>query len=100
MVLMNCGMSRSGVSVRVAVDVESVLKPWPSGGAVTFTSGSVCDCCASAGPVPDSMRITAAAIGRFLKRHMGLPLVVALSAAERACWAGHGGPLAGRLTLT
>ncbi len=75
-VLMNCGMSRSGISVRLML-VVSVLNPCPSGGAVTFTSGRVCDCCASVGPVPDSIRMTAAAIGRFWKRDMELPLVVA-----------------------
>ena len=72
---MNCGMSRSGVSVPGGGRVESVLKPSPSGGAVTFTSGSVCDCWASAARTGQHQD-GGGAIGRFLKRDMGLPLVL------------------------
>ena len=38
---MNCGMSRSGVSVRVPVRITSVRNPGSSGAALTLTSGKL-----------------------------------------------------------
>src|SRR5688572_9908082 len=76
-VLMNWGMSRIGVSVRVGLTVVSVRYESPR----TRTSGSVCSDCACAwahsGAAVEKASNIAAASGRRLKRSIFHPLLVA-----------------------
>jgi hypothetical protein len=80
-VLTNCGMSRSGVSVRVAPRVVSVRKPSPYGADCTLTSGKVFSGMpvVCAGAIPGAYRnnmATAAATGFLSNCGIGFFLLV------------------------